>query len=385
MPTTYEPLAWESLWQSLTEWSSEQGTTPDYRLNMPHRNSKAYGAIEPIPFPDVPPEVMDKKSVPAQISEMREWFKAWRDQDYSFGDYRKYFKPLLCYLEGAWIYPTDQIEEPFESDRHFIDATSWFDLQEKIRFTSYSGRKDNLDNYSYLLRAILGVTNDSTPILGQWNYRILCHPLSRDIPLSRFRVVDVLHPRIPVSRTLKDHAKSRAARFTLNPLDSDDFKDGMNWDKWILLDELMGEIPSRDNYPGNLTDDAFGLTAYSLKPNEEKKLNAAYYHRWFKVLEKGAMGLATGHRGFADENLFVAMTTQPKIAGMDLKTCKGRGKRRECKTINQKFTYAIPLEIVWMTPLSNWNPCNMEYKGIANSESGKSTMEGGRFGGKNIR
>ena len=28
--------------------------------------------------------------------------------------------------------------------------------------------------------------------------------------------MDELHPRIPVSRTLKNHAKSRAARFTLN-------------------------------------------------------------------------------------------------------------------------------------------------------------------------
>jgi len=86
--------------------------------------------------------------------------------DYSVRDYRKYFKPLLCYLEGAWIYPTDQIEEPFESDRHFIDATSWFDLQEKVRFTSYSGRKDNLENYSYLPRAILGLKMIPLQFLG---------------------------------------------------------------------------------------------------------------------------------------------------------------------------------------------------------------------------
>ena len=357
----------------------------DYRLNMPHRTSKEYGAIEPIPFPAVPPQVKQKGSVSQQITEMHEWFKAWRDQDYSVRDYRKYFKPVLCYLEGAWTYPSSEIDEPFKSDRHFIDATSWHDLQQKVRFTSYSGRKDNLENYSYLPRSILGVKNDSTPILGQWNYRILCHPLSRDIPLNRFRVVDELHPRMPVSRTLKDHAKTRAARFTLNPQDTDDFQDGMNWNKWGLLDELMGEIPGRDNYAGNLTDDAFDLTAYSLNPKEEKKpLNAAYYHRWFKVLEKGAMGLATRHRGFADENLFMAMTTQPKIAGMNLKTCTGRGKRRECKTVNQKFSYAIPLEIVWMTPLNNWNPHNIEYKGVYNSDYGKSIHEGGRNGGPTL-
>ena len=356
----------------------------DFRLNMPNKTSKAYGAIEPIPFPDVPPEVKEKGSVPEQIAEMHEWFKAWRDQDYSVRDYRKYFKPVLCYLEGAWTYQSDEIEEPFESDRHFIDATSWQDLEDKVRFTSYAGRKDNLENYSYLPRSILGIKNDSTPILGQWNYRILCHPISRDIPLNRFRVVDELHPRLPVSRTLKEHAKSRAARFTLNPLDNDDFQDGLISDRWGLLDELMSEIPGKDNYQGNLIDDAFGLTAYSLNPKEDKKLNSAYYHRWYKVLEKGAMGLATRHRGFADENLFMAMTTQPKIAGLNLKTCTGRGKKQECKSINQKFSYAVPLEIVWMTPLNSWNPYNIEYKGVSNTDYGKSITEGGRNGGKTL-
>ena len=356
----------------------------DYRLNMPNTTSKEYGAIEPIPFPEVPPEVKEKETVDEQIEEMYEWFKAWRDQDPSVRDYRKYFKPVLCYLEGAWTYPSSEIEEPFESDRHFIDAKSWHDLEEKVRFTSYSGRKDNLENYSYLPRVILGIKEDATPILAQWNYRILCHPLSRDIPLNRFRVVDEFSPRLPVSRSLKDHAKTRAARFTLNPFDNDEWEDGMVWNKYGLLDELMAEIPGKDNYQGNLEDSAFGVTAYSLNPKEpEKKLNAAYYHRWFKVLKKGAMGLATRHRGFSDENLFMAMTTQPKVAGMDLKTCTGRGKKQVCETFNQKFSYAIPLEIIWMTPLSNWNPLNIEYKGKANTDYGKSIHDGGRFGGLN--
>ena len=65
---------------------------------------------------------------------MREWFKAWRDQDHSTRDYRKYFKPVLCYLEGAWTRPGNSIDEPFHSDRHFVDAKNWFDLQEKFRY-----------------------------------------------------------------------------------------------------------------------------------------------------------------------------------------------------------------------------------------------------------
>ena len=81
----------------------------------------------------------------------------------------------------------------------------------------------------------------------------------------------------------------------------------------------MGEIPGMDNYPAKIVDDALGEEAYSMdpeKPNE--KLNAGYYHRWYKVKNNGAMGIQTRIRGFSDPNLFVAMTNQPKVAGNHL-------------------------------------------------------------------
>ena len=71
----------------------------------------------------------------------------------------------------------------------------------------------------------------------------------------------------------------------------------------------MSEIPGKDNYQGNLTDEAFDLPAHTIDPKKTGKLNAAYYHRWFKVLENDAMGQSIRHRGYADENLFMAMTT----------------------------------------------------------------------------
>ena len=61
---------------------------------------------------------------------MREWFKAFKDQNTTHRDYRPYFKPVLCYLEGAWTRSTDKLEESFESDKHFIDAETWYNLQE---------------------------------------------------------------------------------------------------------------------------------------------------------------------------------------------------------------------------------------------------------------
>ena len=72
----------------------------DYRLYMP-ANTPEYHATQNIPFPEVPPEVLALESnISEAVGEMIEWFKAWRDQDYSVRDYRKYFKPILCYMEG---------------------------------------------------------------------------------------------------------------------------------------------------------------------------------------------------------------------------------------------------------------------------------------------
>ena len=63
---------------------------------------------------------------------MRKWFKAFKDQDDSHYKYQQFFKPNLCYLEGAWTLNAKTLDEPFHSDRHHIDAKNWFELQEKV-------------------------------------------------------------------------------------------------------------------------------------------------------------------------------------------------------------------------------------------------------------
>lgn len=356
----------------------------DFRTFMPSRTSKEYHKTEPIPFPAVPPEVKNKATVDKQIAEMREWFKAWKDQDHSVRDYRKYFKPILCYLEGAWTTATKDIDEPFDSDRHFIDAKTWFELQEKVRFTSYTGRKHNLENFSFLPTTIIDIINGTLPVFAQWNYRILCHPISRDIPLNRFRVVDEFHARLPLQRVYNEQKYSRAARFQLNPKDSDEWSgESFNRPQYTLLDDIMSEIPGKDNYPGNLTDEAFDLPAHSMDPADKNgKLNSAYYHRWFRVMEKDAMGQSMRRRGYSDENLFVAMTTQSKVAGMNVRSCKrSKGKPKDCRTVHQKVTYAFPLEIIYLTPLNRWNPFDIEDKGDERTPYGKTVFQDGRNGG----
>ena len=89
------------------------------------------------------------------------------------------------------------------------------------------------------------------------------------------------------------------------------------------------------------------------------------------------MGAQFRYRGFADENLYMAQNTQDKIAGMDLTICRGRNN---CRVVSQKWSYAIPLEIIYMTPLSNWNPYNIVYHGDAGTDAADVVTDGGRNG-----
>ena len=240
----------------------------DYRLYMPHRTSKGYHQTEPIPFPNVPQAVLDKETIQEQIDEMREWFKSWRDQDTSKRNYTQYFNPILCYLEGAWTTAERHVDEPFSSDRHFIDAKTWMELHQKIMFTSYSGSKSILENLSFLPTKIIDFVNETLPVFAQWNYRILCHPLKKDVPLKRLRVIEDLSSRMMNERDIYRHKHSRGARFQLNSKDQEKFHDRpLNYE---FLDELMEEIPGKDNYQGNYFS-LFSLLTQSTKKKKRKE------------------------------------------------------------------------------------------------------------------
>ena len=63
-------------------------------------------------------------------------------------------------------------------DHHLI-------LQEKIRYTSATGRKSLLENFAWLPTTISNVTDNGEITYSQYNYRILCHPLKTEVPLTR--------------------------------------------------------------------------------------------------------------------------------------------------------------------------------------------------------
>lgn len=118
----------------------------DYSLKQSVENDKTLNKVQDIEFPDVPPSVLKKTTIKEQVEEMRKYFKAFKDQDTSLREYKEYFKPILCYLEGAWTTSKGDLDEPFESSRHHIDAKTWFELQEKVRIY-----KDFYRKLSFLL------------------------------------------------------------------------------------------------------------------------------------------------------------------------------------------------------------------------------------------
>ena len=52
--------------------------------------------------------------------------------------------------------------------------------------------------------------------------------------------------------------------------------------------------------------------------NNHTLVNTGYYHRYFKTLQRGAMGSSAVHRGYSDANLFVAQTSHPQVAPMSV-------------------------------------------------------------------
>ncbi len=283
----------------------------DYRLREPSKTEKTYGKTSLIDLPDVPPSVLSHGSnLTGQIEEMRLYFKAFKMQDTSIkADYKKYFPAIMCYLEGAWITDKDALEEPFESDRHHIAASTWRQLNDYMRWITNSGRKSKAENLALLPSSIRDLMNDTYPVLANWEYRVACHKYEEDIPLSRFRVARDLQTQLfrrPATR--KELYLRRSARFEVNGA-------GWNWRagpsdpnvpwskgggrKWDFWDYLMEQIPGKDNYPGDIIDQMpDGSEPTYSYINKGQILNVAYYSRYYSLQKQDAMGAGTHRRGW---------------------------------------------------------------------------------------
>ena len=352
----------------------------DYKLLMKSRTSQVFGATEPISYPGVPQAVLDKASLNEQVEEMKLWYKAFKDQDYSVRDYRPYFQANLCYLEGMTTGPNmDGASDNVIRSRHSLNAHGWEECHKKTIFNSYSGNMD--EKLANLPSSVIDVTNKSVPIMGQFNYQILCHPLGRDLPLNRFRVVDDLQTRIRKRRTKEDHEKGEFndARYRLCSEDSDDCGDGFTHDKFTLLDQIMEDIPGMNNYNNELID-GFDRGTFNFT-HASKALFSGYYHRKYLSTRTFDFGTTKRTKTFNDVTSFFAMTDSPHVASETFSQfcyIDSITKETICKEIStSRWTYAIPLEIIYTHPLNTWNPHQFQFW----DETEAATVNANRTGG----
>ena len=305
----------------------------DYKLHKPSETAKNYGETAAIPFPDVPPSVSNKETVTEQITEMRKYFEAFQKQDKSIRDYEPYFKPVICYLEGGWM-----ATDPNEPSSSVLDESDFHDI---VRYAGFNN------------------TGHGQSVVRQWRYSILCHPIKTPLKLKNFKLVDDLEPRLRLKKNLTAFGKTSEARFRLTSK-SEAIPD--NSYHLTLLDQIMQEIPGKDNYEGVIQDNSFGLVKYRIDATDNTILNAAYYHRYYKAYDETG-DLTLRQRGFSDPNLFVAMTTHDEIAEVSAEDCSYDNtlQKTVCHQYKARNTYVIPIEIIWTTPLSKWNPYGVRF------------------------
>ena len=157
---------------------------------------------------------------------------------------------------------------------------------------------------------------------------------------------------------MKNIKSSRAARFEIDGANVDDQREE-NPMTYNLVDKIMEQIPGKDNYGAYIKPRPFGFEddeLYSANSKDKCKLNAAYYHRAYLQEDKDGKRVQYGQRTFSDR-LYVAHTTQDRIAHVSYdKTRNGKSER-----FSTKVSYAIPAEIIYLTPINKWNPYDLQF------------------------
>jgi len=146
-------------------------------------------------------------------------------------------------------------------------------------------------------------------------------------------------------KALVNLSQTRRSMFQVNSRDDNRFYDDPYG--YGFIDQLMEQVPGKENHGARLEETLFNITSLHYVRNEN--LNAAYYSRFYKMTDGDAMGRQSRKRGFNEDTMWAARTTMSKVSGLKVFT-ELDGYTEE------KWTWAIPLELIYLTPLGSWNP-----------------------------
>lgn len=319
----------------------------DFRLRQSAPATEGFLHTVPIDMPDVPLDVVG--TVEQQIDKMRDYFKVVNgeaslfDAGISEENYAAAFKWGLAYIE-VWLEKfTEEVDDTFFSGRHVVDASNIRDLLKKVLYFNASGHKNRLENISYFSSFIRMVDDEGVPQVATLKYRIVVQPVGS---LQEFPISAVLEPLEDLKTRVRtdgmsdeEFLNSRYQRFKVRQKlgESDDFSNVTH----SLMDTLMERVPGLDGAGANLeeTYDQYG-TSETLMNWQNEPLNSAYYNRAYKLQVRDASNRQAAKRGFNDPTLFVAKTTRSNVVAVD----------------GMAFSYALPLELILLSPLDKWNP-----------------------------
>ena len=326
-------------------------------------------------WPPVPASVLAKPTIEEMNEELANYFIAFKAQNVTHRDYRPYFKSLLCYLEIYWGEDTHIIEEPFFSDRHHLAERDPSRNTEIGKSLNDAGRKHQAENVAMLSQRIRGMTyhkgNASAiplPILSQFNYRILCHETKEQpFPLKNVNLMDGMPSRIAKTQSQEAFGKSRLPCFNI---------------KTDVIDALMSEIPGKNNYVQTtlIGKTEKGEVMHSALKNET--LNAGYYFRQYRTLD-GSVYSSPKNSFPLDKSLYIAHSTQDRISPISTLNRVTENGVTKCKLTTKRVSYAMPMELTYLSPLLRYNPYNITHHGNVPEDvpAANSPKSNGRNGG----
>merc|ERR1719478_563852 len=172
-------------------------------------------------------------------------------------------------------------------------------------------------------------------------------------------------------------ARTRRARFELHPKISATPEELNSEEAWgyklatsrrenEYVDTLMEQVWGKDNRGAYLEDKLEGSASRHIDrtfinddgEEEAEVLNVAKYSRFYSNADKDAMGFQQRRRGYNDRYLWAARTTQEKVSAVEAKFGETAHDDKNKLSQAQRWSYALPLEIVYATPLTKWNPNN---------------------------
>ena len=323
----------------------------DYRVV--HSIGGNYLAVEDAVPPSVPASVAAQATPEDQMTEMREYLRAFGAKDPSIRDYRPHVDTYLSTIE-VWLEELngDELVDTFPSFRHQLSKLGHKKMNDDYMTLLASGLKSRFENDDMKPTVIRVMRPDGSPQMAVLRYRVSAVRLGTyaEYPVHEMvSQVDDVVTRVGRGTTDAGMAASRLGRFRVNHAIGDASL-ALRRDPG-LLDEIMGKVPGLDGLGATInenytdTDTDYNPFVQRLMDFQTTDLmNSAFYSRFYSYELAGAAGRRGYRFGYNDPMLFRAASTQDQVVALP-----GMGG-------GHRLSWSIPLELIVATPLSSWNP-----------------------------